>query len=69
MKVIIQFVTDNAAFEDYGFDAEVARILDKAESLVVSHGNGTGDKKFEVIGSLLDTNGNKVGAVCIEDDL
>ena len=67
MKVIVQFNTDNSAFEDYGFDAEVARILDKAESLVVGHGHKA-RKGFEVIGSLLDTNGNKVGAVCIEDD-
>jgi len=68
MKVIVQFNTDNAAFEDYGFATEVAKILDQAESKIANHGHRIGDKKFEVIGNLRDTNGNTVGAVCIEDD-
>lgn len=58
MRVIIELETGNAAFEDYGFNEEVARILsDAAERLSERPGLRI---------NLHDANGNHVGTARVE---
>jgi hypothetical protein len=51
--------TANAAFEDYGLEVEVARILKAAADRILN-----GDTDF----NLRDINGNTVGRVCLTKD-
>ena len=66
MRVTVSFTTENAAFQDYGFEAEVLKILERARRKIVEHG------KNEILACinerLLDSNGNFVGSVIIEKE-
>ncbi len=66
MKVIIEFDTDNAAFEN-DWTGEITELLVKSRLVLSQHGQPEEGKSFEIIGRLLDTNGNSVGHVRIED--
>lgn len=48
----IEFSTDNAAFEEYGKNYQIAVILDIIMARI---------KRGEIEGSILDVNGNKIG--------
>lgn len=62
MTITITIQCDNAAFDDGHAGAEVARILRKLAARV------DGDSLSDYCGSSLhDINGNKVGAVDVED--
>ncbi len=60
MKVIIDFETDNAAFES---PHEVHHVLDQAVTKLVERGAEPGANA-----KLFDSNGNSVGTVVIEND-
>ena len=60
MRILVEFATDNAAFEDN--PNEVERILDSAfEFARLYAGADTNAKRI-----IRDTNGNTVGAVTVE---
>ena len=68
MKVRIEFDTDNAAFED-GFGYELAKVLGQASDKVIrqmSRCDGCVCDAPERDDVLLDSNGNTVGTVRIE---
>lgn len=48
----IEFSTDNAAFEEYGKEYQIAVVLDIITARI---------KRGETEGSVLDINGNKIG--------
>ena len=59
MKIVIEFDTDNAAFED-NFLMEVTKTLQQAKGAIIDSENNTGIRR-----PLKDTNGNRVGVIDI----
>lgn len=59
-QVTITFTTDNAAFEDNGFNKEIAHILDTAKEILE---NEAANGSLNVEHKLRDTNGNAIGKV------
>lgn len=58
MKLVIEINLDNAAFQEWGGQAEVARILNRYAENVSEW--GVGERK------LLDINGNTVGTAEVQ---
>lgn len=56
-NVTIKFNTDNAAFEDYGYEAEVKQVLAQVAEMIANGGTE---------GRMYDTNGNCVGTYTVE---
>ena len=55
----IQFETDNAAFEEYNFNFEVARILHNLADHMLSEGGSRGEQ----LKPIFDLNGNRIGSL------
>jgi hypothetical protein len=71
MKIIIEFETDNAAFED-DFAAEVRAVLVQAKHKIfaqMGRPNGCKCTAPEAVDKLLDVNGNTVGSVSIQREM
>ena len=59
MKIVIEFDTNNAAFED-NFLMEVTKAIQQAKSAIIDSENNTGIRR-----PIKDTNGNRIGVVNI----
>lgn len=59
MKIVIEFDTDNAAFED-NFLMEATKTLQQAKGAIIDSENNTGIRR-----TLKDTNGNRIGVIDI----
>lgn len=59
MKIVIEFDTDNAAFED-NFLMEVTKAVQQAKSAIIDSENNT-----QIRRPIKDTNGNRIGVVNI----
>jgi hypothetical protein len=62
MKIVIEFDTDNAAFED-NFLMEVTKAVQQAKAAIIDSENNTGIRR-----PIKDTNGNRIGVVSISSN-
>ena len=62
MKIVIEFDTDNAAFED-NFLMEVTKAVQQAKAAIIDSENNT-----EIRRPIKDTNGNRIGVVNISSN-
>ena len=62
MKIVIEFDTNNAAFED-NFLMEVTKASQQAKSAIIDSENNTGIRR-----PIKDTNGNRIGVVDISSN-
>jgi hypothetical protein len=62
MKIVIEFDTNNAAFED-NFLMEVTKAIQQAKSAIIDSENNTGIRR-----TIKDTNGNRIGVVDISSN-
>lgn len=62
MKIVIEFDTNNAAFED-NFLMEVTKTLQQAKSAIIDSENNTGIRR-----PIKDTNGNRIGVINISSN-
>jgi hypothetical protein len=62
MKIVIEFDTNNAAFED-NFLMEVTKAIQQAKSAIIDSENNTGIRR-----PIKDINGNRIGVVDISSN-
>jgi|TARA_R110000868_G_scaffold65437_2_gene195770 hypothetical protein len=62
MKIVIEFDTDNAAFED-NFLMEVTKAVQQAKAAIIDSENNT-----QIRRPIKDTNGNRIGVVNISSN-
>jgi hypothetical protein len=62
MKIVIEFDTNNAAFEN-NFLMEVTKAIQQAKSAIIDSENNTGIRR-----PIKDTNGNRIGVVDISSN-
>jgi hypothetical protein len=62
MKIVIEFDTDNAAFED-NFLMEVTKAVQQAKAAIIDSENNT-----QIRRPIKDTNGNRIGVVSISSN-
>ena len=62
MKIVIEFDTNNAAFED-NFLMEVTKAVQQAKAAIIDSENNT-----EIRRPIKDTNGNRIGVVNISSN-
>ena len=62
MKIVIEFDTDNAAFED-NFLMEVTKTVQQAKAAIIDSENNT-----QIRRPIKDTNGNRIGVVNISSN-
>ena len=62
MKIVIEFDTDNAAFE-YNFLMEVTKAVQQAKAAIIDSENNT-----QIRRPIKDTNGNRIGVVNISSN-
>ena len=62
MKIVIEFDTNNAAFEN-NFLMEVTKAIQQAKSAIIDSENNTGIRR-----PIKDTNGNRIGVVNISSN-
>ena len=62
MKIVIEFDTNNAAFED-NFLMEVTKAVQQAKAAIIDSENNTKIRR-----TIKDTNGNRIGVVNISSN-
>lgn len=62
MKIVIEFDTNNAAFED-NFLMEVTKAIQQAKAAIIDSENNT-----QIRRPIRDTNGNRIGVVDISSN-
>jgi hypothetical protein len=62
MKIVIEFDTNNATFED-NFLMEVTKAIQQAKAAIIDSENNTGIRR-----PIKDTNGNRIGVVNISSN-
>jgi len=62
MKIVIEFDTNNAAFED-NFLMEVTKAIQQAKAAIIDSENNT-----QIRRPIKDTNGNRIGVVNISSN-
>jgi hypothetical protein len=62
MKIVIEFDTNNAAFEN-NFLMQVTKAIQQAKSAIIDSENNTGIRR-----PIKDTNGNRIGVVDISSN-
>jgi len=62
MKIVIEFDTNNAAFED-NFLMEVTKAIQQAKAAIIDSENNT-----QIRRPIKDTNGNRIGVVDISSN-